>query len=553
MMNAKQLVLSRVTVDEIGHENFVLKFRKKRRSYGEMTVPRSTLLNAKYMQKRISDLGGATIEDLPKLLADILNDEGAHTQRFTSRGGWHDDQLVTPFFVFPSLEPTREVSKVSHSFSEQHPLRRAREAKGSYHDLKSGLRLPLRYSRYLSLALLTALTPAIAQRLGRTGGYVFNICGGSRDERILCQRLAMAVMTSASERRLISIQDANWLKAKYRPSFGGACISFISPSASPRDESKNLRNLATLSYSNVELDMNGQKPPFSIQLTETDKPIRRSSRRQLQSDLMPLVDVEFSNETGLFDFGDKHADGLTSPRVLMQQTIDVLGDNYGVTTEYWVRFILDQPLDELASRFESEERKFIEAYNAVYEFEELTRSEQSNELRDICAAVYAAGAIASDGDLITLTREDIFSTLFWICLPRAEGEIFESTSESLKVPTRLNSFFGAILDFPEVQKGELADASLCAFGFRKKFKDAHFIFVREEFLASLSINPLFFQRTVLPELEKVNAIRRTKSGWIVQAEQMGISGRPYYYKFHEERLMSYFATARWNGFLSSLN
>lgn len=89
--------------------------------------------------------------------------------------------------------------------------------------------------------------------------------------------------------------------------------------------------------------------------------------------------------------------------------------------------------------------------------------------------------------------------------------------------------------------------------FQKKLKDAHFIFVKEEFLASLSINPLFFQRTVLPELEKVNAIRRTKSGWIVQAEQMGISGRPYYYKFREERLMSYFATARWNGFLSSLN
>jgi len=552
-MNTMQLILNHVTVDEIGHENCVIKFRKKGRSYGEVTVPRSALLNPKYMQKRITDLGGETIEDLPTVLADILNDDGALTEQFTSRGGWHDDKLVTPFFVIPSLEPTSGVSKVLHRFSDQHPLRRATQAKGSYYDLKSALKLPLRYSRYLSLALLTALTPAIAQRLGRTGGYVFNFCGGSRRERVLCQRLSMSVMTSASERRLISIQDANWLKAKYRPSFGGACISFISPSASPRDESKNLRNLATLSYSNVELDMNGQKPAFSIQLTETDRPVRRSSSRQTQRDLMPLVDVEFSNETGLFDCAEGHSDGLTSPRSLMQQTIDVLDDNYGVTIEPWVRFILDQPLNELASRFESEERKFIEACNSVYEFEELTRSEQFNELIALCATVYATGVIASDGNLITLTRDDIFRALSWICLPRADRGILETTSESHEVTAGLNSFFSAILEFPEVQKGQLADANQCAFGFRKKQKDTHFIFVKEEFLASLSINPSFFQRTVLPELEKVNAIRRTKSGWVVQAEQTGVSGRPYYYRFHEERLISYFVTARGHDFLSVKN
>lgn len=161
--------------------------------------------------------------------------------------------------------------------------------------------------------------------------------------------------------------------------------------------------------------------------------------------------------------------------------------------------------------------------------------------------------IASDGNLITLARDDIFRALFWICLPRADRGILENTSESQEVATRLNSFFSAILEFPEVQKGQLADANQGAFGFRKKQKDTHLVFVKEEFLISLSITPVFFQRTVLPELEKVNAVRRTKNGWVVQAEQLGISGRPYYYRFHEERLMSYLATARWNEFLSLVN
>lgn len=542
MNNKKSLELSLIEIAENKDQTCVLKFRKQGGSYGIIRVRRSALLSPNNIQKRITDQGGDIIPDLSTILADLLNDSEAPMVQYTTQGGWHDEQLVTPFFVIPYIEPDRDLVNLPHRFDKAHPLKKKTFTKGSHAEIQKAWASYIHESGWLSFALLAAMTPPLAQLVGKTGGYVFNFCGGTKYVRTLILRLAMSVYTSSSEQSLISLDDKNWINLKNRRALGGACVSFITPENSSRAIAKTRKLIKTLGQNNASDHSDGHQSPFSIQLTETDVPLGLTIKSDPQSrlDHLPIHDIDIGKDQYLSQI---EGNSLNGANRLLQQVEDVITANYGVFLGKWAAYLSDQNVIELKKDTEALQFYFYSKIKKKWTEREKQRREFDNKRIEICSLIYATGELALEAKIINLPKNHLLKTLTLLCLPLegAEQELICDPEYSIRV----DNFLIAVQKLPRAKKGKPVNERANIEGFICKQDGEHYFFVSPSIVKKHFKNVHEFRKILIPILAKHSIIAKNGESWTTQATQSGISARKRYYKLNETKFRAWLSSEEW--------
>lgn len=518
--------LVRVEIDEHRKHNYVLTFIDRCGVKRELRVLKSELLKSQKIQNSIINLGGLPIHDLDAQLQSIFDATELPIIKITTMGGWHANQLVTPFGVNPWIVEDHDNLDIPHRLSERTGVIRARVEQGTSKQPIADLKQPMKSSRFLRLALLCALLPPLATRIGLTGGYVINISEGSKKQRLLMLRLAMSVVGTGGQSGLVSLDDTKWLKPSARLAYGGSCVSFKTPSSDEKVTTKIRNRIRKLASQNTGRGERDTLPAFAIQLTET--PI--SLGEHVSDIASAIIDIEIGAEAS---FCSVSANG--SVDVLEDEVELAITANEAVLIGPWVECICDYDSNELKIRFDQETEKFKNLITA-YTHQSGTKSNASiHEQSRIAAMLCAAGALAKD--LLDLGDEELIEAAALIVVNKTK--IGEKKRSIYELGHGCEYFFRGIFNFQKVEIAIKANEIYCLNGFIRSEDSIDYIYVRKSFLEYCSINKYLFQKYYLPEFERNKITKKMSGGWTSQHEQLGIPGNPRYYKFDKDKLYNY--------------
>lgn len=274
----------------------------------QLSVFRSELSDAKFMQEQLLDLGAPVIPDLKVQLARLLSEPACNIIHTTIQAGWHNNQFVTRYGSIPTINmnapllPSGIKDAQIYEFDTSHPLFQKPKTLGSLKEYMTGLKRPLTYSRPLTLMLAAALAAPLADRIGHEGGVAFNLSGHSSTGKTLSLRTNLSTITEPLDANLASFGDTLGFLLYNQSAYGGSCIPFSDPKATREKAGELCDELQTATFTVHDgVQRRGLKseqpilPRFAIQLFNTEKSLTeifQQAGRELEiGDRVRLIDI----------------------------------------------------------------------------------------------------------------------------------------------------------------------------------------------------------------------------------------------------------------------
>lgn len=517
----------RVEFYEVGDANeasLLISFPLLQGGRGELRISRGQLVNTNRAKTLFADAGAQLPLNCKACFDVLLNDLGTSMRHVTSKGGWHENEFVTAFGSFGSA-PDHRVTQLQTTLW----AKRASGSQGRRGDFVAHIDPFLRVSDYLLLSYIAALTPPVASRIGRTGGFGLCFSSESSTGKTLAIRLAQSLVARGDEADLYNFGDTDGSIQDSLPLFGGLCITFADVKAE-KDHRAALTKLGSLAFNAVgglvrqrKGEAERPRPQFLGILLSVERPLAEL----FQDHGIPfeggegvrLIDIPVPelHEGGIFAAaGSEHSAEWAAA------LNELLGDTYGCVMRPWADVLSRQQPDEIAASVKVEERRFLGLLGKQPDG-------QLDRIAQQFALFATVGRHASRLGLLKLSAmeiDDALSRIFW----RAADRFRNRDREVVDLWNRLFDFIEDRSRFPLVERGR-APFELLVEGFRRIERSVEYVYVRGEVLTEHFPDAGFIDRIALPRLLRLGAlVRQEAQERSVPVSQFGF-GRHRCYRF----------------------
>lgn len=516
-------------IGDNGDASLLISFPLVHGGRGERRISRGLLVNINRAKAVFADAGAQLPADCKGCFDGLLNAPSTIIRRITSRGGWHEDEFVTAFGSFGNAgdRPATQLETTLWA-------KRASGSQGSCADFVADLDQFLRVSDYLLLAFIAALTPPLASRIGRTGGFGLCFSADSSTGKTLAVRLAQSIVARAAEPDLYNFGDSDGFISDSLPLFGGLCISFADVKAQKDLKAAlvKLGNLAINAVGGLTRSRKGEperpRPQFLGILVSVERPLA-----QLFADFgvnfeggegVRLIDIPVPKltEGGIFASA-----GAEYSVEWVRALNELLGDNYGCVMGPWAELLSKKRPDEIATSVKAEERRFLDRLGKQADG-------QLDRIAEQFALFASVGRYASRVRLLRLSSDEIDDAmvrLFWSAADRFKSrdrnvvELWQRLFHLLEDRDRL----------PLVVRGQVPSGPI-GDGFRRVEQAVEYVYVRRESLAELSPEAGFLDHVALPRLLRLGVLMSQQAEELsVPVAQSGF-GRRRCYRFSVDAL-----------------
>lgn len=494
----------------------------------EIRIPRAHLGDSKKMRELLLNKGCLDFPDLREQLVELLEAVPLKTVKTTTVSGWYDNQLVTKYGTFPVSLKTPKSSTTQFDHSHSHYV--GHQTAGKHALFLKKIKPILDKSNYLSFFLAAALAPALADRIGLSGAYGFNLSGKSSTGKTLTLRLCQSVYGRARDQDLSSFGNTTGYILDNLSAFGSICVPFTDPKAT-REKSKELcQKMQTIVFSASDgvqrqslTKERALASRFFISLFNSERPLfeifTEAGCKYEKGDMVRLIDIPVPTENGIFDRLDDDDDASEYAQDLEK----IIESNYGVLFLKWVDFLVGQNVEELKDDFERDEKRFLDEAN------EYAVSSEEKRMAKAFALVAVAGHYGRKHKIIPkieLGHGDIALSLF----QKACKRMSDSDAQNSNAMHEFNNFMKTTKNYPEVNLNQKVESSLAENGFKRKEGKEHFLYVKHDVFSSFFKNKNLLERIFYNYLQKNGALHKFKGGWTAPIEQKGLA-RQRYMKF----------------------
>lgn len=499
----------------------------------EIRMARADLDDHKKMKTTLLNKGCPKLPDLALQLDRILASTAPNRIETTNIAGWYDDQLITRYGTYTKMKGTSKKPQIL--FDKNHPMATFHTKAGKLNSYNTALSEALSKSNYLTFFLAAALAPALADRIGLSGAYGFNLSGQSSTGKTLSLKLCQSVYSRATDHDLTSFGNTTGYTLANLSSFGGLCIPFTDPKAA-REKGKALcEKMQTVIFSGYDAaqrqGLNSEKIPqarFFISLFNSERPLAdifsEAGYPYEKGDMVRLIDIPVSSVGGIFD--KITASELKKSSQYAQSVETAITENYGVLFPEWASYLASVEVDALIKKYRIFEKKFFEHIIAKQGKTERLLPLTSEEMRmaKAFALVAVSGYIASTKDILTINSSEVPHAAA-ILFERARQRMSKNSDNNDHIKTSFENLIQSSHLFPLITTGMPAKKSECASGFKRHDKGALCLYIsREIFDTYFSMNTNL-DKDVLPKLHKLGIVNKYKDGWTAPTKQMGL-GRP---------------------------
>lgn len=501
----------------------------------EIRLPRADLDDQKKMRTILLNKGCPRLPDLASQLDRILTSTDAIRIETTNIAGWYDNQLITRYGTFPHPKIKDPSKSTLTLFDKNHPMSAFHTTAGNLKSYNKTLREALSKSNYLTFFLAAALAPALADRIGISGAYGFNLSGQSSTGKTLTLKLCQSVYGRATDHDLTSFGNTLGYTLANLSAFGGLCVPFTDPKAA-REKGKALcEKMQTIIFSGHDAaqrqGLNSEKIPqarFFISLFNSERPLadifREAGYPYEKGDMVRLIDIPVSSIGGIFD---KMTAGDFANSSQYAQTIETaISENYGVVFPKWASYLASVEVDILRKEYQRFENSFF-----VYIKENQDKIKRplkltSEEIRmsKAFALVAVSGYIASKNKIIKMKSNEVPHSAA-ILFERAIQRMSTDNENIVDVKISFENLIQSSHLFPLIKTGTKASETECSNGFRRHDKDGLWLYIRREVFDTYFSAKINLDKDALPNLHKLGLLTKYKDGWTAATQQKGL-GRP---------------------------
>lgn len=532
-----KLVRYEVNIDTKKHRVTLLApMANNHRNSIELSVFRSELSDAKYMQQQLLDLGAPVIPDLKVQLARLLSEPARNIIHTTVQAGWHNNQFVTRYGSIPTIDmnapllPSDLKDAQIYEFDTSHPLFQKAKKLGSLKNYIKGLERPLTYSRPLTLILASALAAPLADLVGYEGGLAFNLSGPSSTGKTLSLRTNLSTITEPLDTNLASFGDTLGFLLQNHSAFGGACVPYSDPKATREKAGELCDKIQTTTFAFHDgvqrRGLTSERPilsRFAIQLFNTEKPLfeifRQAGRTFETGDRVRLIDIAISTHHGIFDRVESGS-GATAAE-LAAEVEATITNNYGLLLSKWIEHLRSKEKKALIKRVKNFERQILNIFVEKADPDMLPLQSEQSRMAKSFALIAVAGTIAAKEGLFPVDhRVVIHSTreLFYL----AAKQLVEPCNSLEKNIQAFQAYIQDKENHPLVTEGKNADRLKCDHGFRRKEDGKVYLYIRREKIEQFIVDKNYLETVYFPALQERGCLIKPTRGWTSPVQQKGL-------------------------------
>lgn len=499
----------------------------------EIRLPRADLDDQKKMKTILLNKGCPKLHDLREQLDRVLESNAFQKFETTNRAGWHGKQLITRYGTYSRAYNNEGIqSSPFILFDKNHPMAANSTVLGNIKSYSKALHKALSKSNYLTFMLCAALAPALADRLGLSGAYGFNLSGQSSTGKTLSLRLCQSVYGRATGHDLTSFGNTTGYMLNNLSAFGGICVPFTDPKATREKGATLCEKIQTIIFSGHDgvqrQGLNSEKTTearFFISLFNSERPLsdifREAGYPYEKGEMVRLIDIPVPTKGGIFDKLDSENYEASSPYA--QCVEQAITENYGVLFPEWVDLLSITPLNVIKSKFKRYEKIFLEHISDNRDAKKrlVPLLPEEERMAKAFALVAIAGYMAGIHETFNLPKssvENAAATLF----ERARELMSNNGSITADSATNFDHFLKEANSLPLIKLGETANKSECSAGFRRQEEDTSWLYMKRDVFDQYFGNSTNLEKIIFPRLHKLEILTKYKKGWTTAIQQKGL-------------------------------
>jgi len=520
-------VVVRQEITNEGEHELVVSFPTQIGGRSELKISRGLLTDTKRARSKFVSHGAVASQDWPSLLERLLAESPQRVVRQTKVAGWHDDTFLSVFGAFTKNHVSPSVALSTGKLAVE-----PAEVLGSLAEYRAGV-LPFLKSDFVLLGLLLGITPVIASRIGRRGGFTVCLSQESSSGKTLCIQTAQSIVHKVEEADLTAkLGSTSGVLLDTLPTLGGSCLCFQDIKGDIDAHSmKKLRalvfNIASSSVRQRLTDEALPSPQYAIAFLSAERPLSTlfaESKLQLETgDIVRLLEIEVPHGSvgGIFE---GYSDAPSADWARRLETF--LRQQHGTLLPRLVHRLVFADTSRLSRTMEEFEQEFLDPLRGLPTYQQRAAKN--------FAVVAAAGRVAVRARLLPVNECFIIegvTRLFW-----RWANARSRTDEDLQAKWRR---VFAILDdpaeVPTVERG--AAPPIASFGFRRSDRGVDYVFVGRSRLSEIFTGPDL--DGAIAQLEHLGCLSRQNSAdRTVPVRTAGNADRNRFYRLIAARLLA---------------